>query len=209
MNIRVHRFGDFFVVGLFLMIGLLGCMPHSGHWSQSSYHSPFDVWLQDAGERILVSDLFPQYDSVRISSGYGYRISPVSGQRHWHNGIDIGVPHKTLIVAPRTATVAKIYTTPSGGLTLKFTDANQITWGMCHLHDVIVKEGQKVFRGQPIALSGGAAGDPGRGNARAPHLHLTISDGSGFIDPMVVLVNGDKADWWASFTDKDQSSYGP
>lgn len=129
--------------------------------------------------------LFPNLGYAPITSGFGPRIHPVTGKRHLHNGIDLGVPHKTLIAAPKDVIVQEIYHHPQGGLTLKLKDTeNGIIWGMCHLHRVLVSVGSSVAAGQLIALSGGDINDPNRGNSVGPHLHLTLRRNGHPIDPL-------------------------
>jgi murein DD-endopeptidase MepM/ murein hydrolase activator NlpD len=50
-----------------------------------------------------------------------------------------------------------------------------------HLSEMRVKEGDRVAKGQPIALSGGT------GRATGPHLHLAVRWQGIYLDPKVLL----------------------
>lgn len=85
-----------------------------------------------------------------------------------HNGIDFGVPEGTLIYAPHdgVATV-KDDGTDGYGLHLIIDDAKRRSV-LAHLSKVDVQNGQSVYQGDPIGLSGKS------GNASGPHLHWTF-----------------------------------
>lgn len=153
-------------------------------------HSPYDAsdrYYYNSGTSYIqeiIQRLFPGARHAPITSGYGNRIHPVTGLTQWHNGIDVGVPHKTMIASPKNGVIQQIYKHEDGGLTLKLKDLESgVVWGMCHLHKVLVDEGDFVRIGQPIALSGGDINDPNRGNSIGAHLHLTLRWNGHLVNP--------------------------
>lgn len=58
-----------------------------------------------------------------------------------------------------------------------------MTTSYCHMKDILVKEGQYVFKGQEIGSTGGGSQDKGRGNSLGPHLHFGVKKDGSFIDP--------------------------
>lgn len=126
--------------------------------------------------------------SGRITSPYGTRVHPVTGQAgQFHNGIDIAVPVGTMVRAPADGTVVRVWddATYGGGYSLVLKhDAGNLATGFAHLSKWLVAEGTKVVRGEAIALSGGAKGQPGAGVSTGAHLHLTVRKNGTTVDPI-------------------------
>ncbi len=105
----------------------------------------------------------------RLTSDYGYRISPITGKRHFHYGIDIANRTGTPIVAVANGYVA--YTeknNPSLGqvIILKHPQGFQSLYG--HLSKIHVKRGDRITRGHVLGLVGNT------GQSTGPHLHFTL-----------------------------------
>lgn len=85
-----------------------------------------------------------------------------------HNGIDIGMPVGTLLYAPHDGVVTlKDDGTKNYGLYVTIDAATRRSiYG--HLSEVLVKDGQSVSQGDPIAKSGQT------GMCFGPHLHWTF-----------------------------------
>jgi murein DD-endopeptidase MepM/ murein hydrolase activator NlpD len=103
-----------------------------------------------------------------VSSEFGERPSPWSGSPEFHGGIDIAAHAGTRVVAPSSGRVAFVGATPEYGNTVILDHGNAIHTRFGHLERVIVKRGQKVERGQPVALSGNT------GRSTGPHLHYEV-----------------------------------
>jgi murein DD-endopeptidase MepM/ murein hydrolase activator NlpD len=103
-----------------------------------------------------------------VSSGFGYRISPFTGHREFHRGMDIATRAGTIIVAPADGVVT--FTGIKGGLgkmmVIDHGYGKVTRYG--HLSDWKVKAGKKVKRGDTIALVGNT------GRSTAPHLHYEV-----------------------------------
>ncbi len=95
-----------------------------------------------------------------------------SGQRE-HQAIDILAPMNTPVVAVEDGTIAKVFTSKAGGLTLyQFDPAQQYSYYYAHLDHYAegVKEGDRVHRGQVI----GYVGVSGNAPKNTPHLHFAV-----------------------------------
>lgn len=106
--------------------------------------------------------------ALRITSGFGYRTHPTTGEKLFHNGIDVGMPVGTQIFAPEDGIVNAVYYNSIGGnqLVLKHSD-NRYT-GYAHLKELpSLKVGSSVVAGQQIAISGNT------GRTTGAHLHFT------------------------------------
>lgn len=119
----------------------------------------------------------------KVSSGFGERINPITGQKEFHNGVDIIVPEGTPVLAPEAGIVSNVYKTEAGGNQLILKHPDGYISGYAHLSNAVVKIGEKVSKHQMIALSGKT------GQVTGPHLHFSLRDPSGnYIDPEGVFL---------------------
>ncbi len=112
--------------------------------------------------------------------------SSVFGVRH--NAIDIRVPQETLIKAPADGVVYKAKDNGYGYsyLILAHEGGYMTVYG--HIPTFLVEPGEKVYRGQSIALSGGTPGTKGAGlMTTGAHLHFEVMKGGSYVDPILYL----------------------
>ncbi|MGU3473132.1 glucosaminidase domain-containing protein [Paenibacillus sp. D51F] len=124
-----------------------------------------------------------------ITSKFGERIHPVTGEKSFHSGIDIGVPSGTPISASQDGIIQKVVypkesdpdSTKNAGIyvEIKSSDTDMPgTTRYLHLSNALVSTGQTVKKGQIIGLSGNT------GRSTGPHLHYElIPEGEEPIDP--------------------------
>jgi murein DD-endopeptidase MepM/ murein hydrolase activator NlpD len=103
-----------------------------------------------------------------LTSGFGYRISPFTGRKQYHSGIDIAGTPGTDVVAPARGRV--VFTGPNGplGNTVIIDHGYGVRTQFGHNQSIYVKSGEVIERGQRIA----ALGNTGR--STGPHLHYTV-----------------------------------
>lgn len=107
-------------------------------------------------------------DLKRTASGYGWRIDPVYRTRRFHEGMDFTAPTGTDIFATGDGTI--VYT----GWKQGYGNCVDIDHGFGymtrygHCSKIISKRGQKVQRGDVIALVGST------GKSTGPHLHYEV-----------------------------------
>jgi murein DD-endopeptidase MepM/ murein hydrolase activator NlpD len=92
---------------------------------------------------------------------------------HRHEAMDILAPRGTPVLAVVDGTIAKLFTSARGGLTIYQFDRNAIyCYYYAHLDGYAegLREGQVVRRGERI----GSVGSTGDAPANTPHLHFTI-----------------------------------
>jgi len=122
--------------------------------------------------------LFYPVKSGRKTSSFGERVDPISKKKEFHNGIDIAVPKGTTISAIDSGIVSNLYYTDRGGMQLIVKHDSGMVSGFAHLARSLVKKGEKVKKGDPIALSGST------GETTGAHLHLSLRNKEGkYIDP--------------------------
>lgn len=124
--------------------------------NQQIFSSPFDFsWQGD------------------ISSQYGWRIHPITGERKFHSGVDIAEPRGTEIHACSSGTVIIAKFSSSAGNYIAIEDKDGFVIKYMHCHELYVSSGDIVERGDVIAIVGTT------GNSTGNHLHLQIEDPSG------------------------------
>lgn len=116
-----------------------------------------------------------------VNSGFGRRPSPWSGEPEFHGGIDIAADTGTPVSAPAPGTVVFAGSTPGFGNTVILDHGEEIRSRFAHLHTIKVAQGQRVDRGQTIALSGSS------GRSTGPHLHYEVLVRGRQIDPRRVI----------------------
>jgi murein DD-endopeptidase MepM/ murein hydrolase activator NlpD len=99
--------------------------------------------------------------------------SDLRGSSRAHEAIDIMAPRRTPVVAADDGTVAKLFTSKAGGLTIyQFDPSETFSYYYAHLDGYAagLREGQTVKRGELL----GYVGSTGNASADAPHLHFAI-----------------------------------
>lgn len=112
-----------------------------------------------------------------LSSPFGPRTDPFTGQPDFHHGVDLAAPEGTPVRACNAGTV--IWAGPGGayGLAVGIRHADgRVTW-YGHLSEVLVGVGQVVHRAEVI----GRVGSTGR--ATGPHLHFEMRERGRRVDP--------------------------
>lgn len=136
-----------------------------------------------AGQTIPVGE--PLIGQPRITTPYGERIHPVTGQPQLHKAVDLSAPVGTDVFAPASGTVAAAWTDASCGMGLRITHSHGYETIYCHLSDnTLVKPGQTVTAGCRVAKTGNT------GRSTGPHLHYGIKKDGDFIDPTRFLNRG-------------------
>ncbi|MBD2187394.1 M23 family metallopeptidase [Pseudanabaena mucicola] len=130
--------------------------------------------------------LFPLIAPSIISSIFGSRVHPVTGQVRFHQGTDLAAPEGTPVVASFSGRVEIAGWLGGYGLIVVISHGDTHETRYAHLSEVLVKEGQEVKQGTVIGLVGST------GMATGPHLHFEIwqkmQDGLVAIDPTPQLI---------------------
>lgn len=112
-----------------------------------------------------------------ISDPFGWRIHPVYGTRHFHDGLDIDVGSGTPLrsVGEGTVTMATRY--GGYGLAVRIDHGRGVVTQYSHMSKIEVTVGQKVTAGQHIGYSGNT------GVTTGPHLHFSVLVNGSPVDP--------------------------
>ena len=140
---------------------------------------------------ILGCPLKPKEGGYPITSHFGPRydaaIIAVGGSTY-HQGVDIGIPTGTPILSAEAGEVTHAGWWGTGGNTVIIKHDNGYKTVYCHLSSFKVSVGERVTRGQEVALSGNTGASTG------PHLHFGVYDTSGkLVNPLPLLGHDAKA----------------
>lgn len=128
---------------------------------------------------------WPVPSSQRITSNFGYRTDPFTGQSRGHKGTDIGAPSGTTIVAASSGVVTVAEYHRDYGNMVIIEHGNNVRTLYAHIRHggIKVKAGDRVERGQKIAEVGST------GRSTGPHLHFEVHENGSQTDPMKYLKN--------------------
>jgi len=117
-----------------------------------------------------------------LTSRFGYRISPFTGLRELHAGLDISAEPGTEIVAPARGRVVFAGTQGAFGNVVILDHGFGIRTLFGHAREIRVKQGQTVERGQVIASVGSS------GRSTGPHLHYGVERDGRLTNPIDYIV---------------------
>ena len=111
--------------------------------------------------------MFPISIPAAITSVFGWRIHPITGDARFHSGTDLGAPMGTPVLAALAGRVVFADFFGGYGLAIALEHDNgkqQTLYG--HLSEIFVKPGEIVKQGAAIGRVGST------GNSTGPHLHF-------------------------------------
>lgn len=121
--------------------------------------------------------------NARLTSPYGNRTHPITGNKKFHNGIDLASPIGTPIKAPAFGFVDDVNYSNAGGNQLFVRHlTGGFRSGYAHLDKVHVKKGDFVYIGQHIADVGNT------GQSTGPHLHLSLRKNGQLVNPQEYFI---------------------
>jgi murein DD-endopeptidase MepM/ murein hydrolase activator NlpD len=117
-----------------------------------------------------------------FTSGFGVRKSPIGGSVKMHEGLDIANRPGTPIHAPADGTVLFAGGKSGYGQTVVLDHGYGLETWYGHTKKVLVKPGQKVRRGDVIALLGNT------GRSTGPHVHYEVRVHGTPVDPLSYIL---------------------
>jgi murein DD-endopeptidase MepM/ murein hydrolase activator NlpD len=112
-----------------------------------------------------------------LSSAYGNRIDPITGQPAWHAGIDFAGSQGSDVIAVASGVVIFADRRDGYGNMVEIHHGNGITSRYGHHDKLLVKAGQIVKKGDVIGLMGNS------GRSTGPHVHFEVLRNGRNIDP--------------------------
>lgn len=123
-------------------------------------------------ERPVTADISDVFGVQRVFNG---------AVQSTHQGLDFRVPTGTVVSAVNDGTVILAQSLYFEGNCIVIDHGQGLLTLYLHLSEMRVKEGERVTKGQPIALSGGT------GRATGPHLHLAVRWQGIYLNPAGLL----------------------
>ncbi|CBA31681.1 murein DD-endopeptidase MepM [Cronobacter turicensis] len=142
---------------------------------------------------------FPTSRQFRVSSNFNpRRLNPVTGRVAPHKGVDFAMPQGTPVLAVGDGEVVMAKRSGAAGYYVAIRHGRTYTTRYMHLKKLLVKPGQKVKRGDRIALSGNT------GRSTGPHLHYEMWINQQAVNPLTAklprsegLTGSDRSDYLA------------
>lgn len=139
------------------------------------------------GEVVAVMSMFRSDEEItvpvhgEISSEYGNRTNPVTGEYLMHSGVDIAADQGTEIRAAYSGIVSEVGSNSVGGnyISLVHKDGSETLY--CHCSKIIAEKGAVIRAGETIALVGST------GRSTGPHLHFELTVDGNTVDPLIYL----------------------
>lgn len=157
----------------------------SEHLSPGEQTDRYNVYQQTLGNRQAYGNPFDFPWLGYVSSGYGWRVHPISGEKNLHRGVDIAVAQGTPIKAIHDGRVVSAGDAGDYGLCIVIEDEKGYQSRYAHCSSLSVTAGQEVKRGDVI----GAVGNTG--NSTGPHLHLEIMLDGEYLNPYYFVDTGE------------------
>lgn len=118
--------------------------------------------------------------AVPITSGFGWRVHPITGEWKFHAGVDFGYEYGTPIgaVFPGTVIFAEAYGGYGNTVIVDHGNSKYTLYGHCST--LYVKAGDWVDESTAIAAVGST------GNSTGPHLHLELWENGEYKNPLTI-----------------------
>ncbi len=120
-----------------------------------------------------------------VTSGFGRRLSPFTGRRVLHTGLDIATRKGAIIIAPADGVVTRAATEYDFGKLVEIDHGFGVSTRYGHNSQILVRPGHRVRRGEPIARVGNT------GRSTGPHLHYEVRLNGVPVNPRRYIVEED------------------
>ncbi|MBQ3265328.1 MAG: peptidoglycan DD-metalloendopeptidase family protein [Ruminococcus sp.] len=152
-----------------------------------------ELLMTTKGCRQYVSNVFGDTNWIPyVTSYYGYRVHPISGDKNYHTGVDIGMSQGTEIRAGHDGTVTIAGENGGYGLCVELSgetpEGKNLVTKYGHCSQILVSVGDTVSAGDVIAKVGST------GNSTGPHLHLEVLVDGNYLNPLFFAETGDETE---------------
>lgn len=117
-----------------------------------------------------------------ITSYFGQRMSPWAGRLKMHEGLDVGAPYGTPVVAPADGIVTFSGEKAGFGKFVQIDHGYGMETLYAHNQSLHVRSGQKIKRGALLAAVGNT------GHSTGPHLHYEVRVNGIAVDPLYFVL---------------------
>ncbi len=129
---------------------------------------------------VSVSPVIP-VKNARITSRFGYRTNPISGNYGFHTGLDLAAAQGTPVAAAFYGEIEETGENDVWGKYVLMRHSDSFETYYCHLSEIYVKRGSVIRQGETVGLVGSTGWSTG------PHLHFEVRIGGVRVDPEALL----------------------
>ena len=139
-------------------------------------------WQQDLQRLAKLPTALPLAVDFQLSSGYGIRADPITGEASLHDGIDLVAPLGSAVLATASGKVIRSEFSGAYGNVVEIAHPEGHVTRYAHLRERLVNPGQRMQRGQTLGRLGNSGRSTGahlhyevlyQGQSLAPHAALT------------------------------------
>ena len=123
--------------------------------------------------------VYPTYG--RLTSGFGFRTHPTTGQPDFHRGIDIAAPAGSDIYSAYPGTVAEIGNSAIYGNYIRIQHSDTVSTVYSHCSEILATLGAEVRQGERIATVGST------GITTGPHLDFELLVQGVYVNPLLAF----------------------
>lgn len=134
-----------------------------------------------AAPRFAAAPGAPLAGPATLTSGFGDRVDPFTGEHRAHHGVDFAAPEGAPILAAQGGVVVSAGPRGGYGNAVEVAHPDGTTSLYAHAHEVTVREGQQVAAGEVLATVGST------GRSTGNHLHFEVRVGGRPVDPRSAL----------------------
>ena len=140
-------------------------------WEKGTSFAPYYV---------SVDPVIPVKDA-RVTSKFGYRTNPISGNYGFHTGIDLAAEEGTPVSAAFYGRVCETGENEVWGKYVLMEHSEKFSTYYCHLSEFYVEEDAIIRQGETIGLVGSTGWSTG------PHLHFEVRINGVRVNPEPLL----------------------
>ncbi|MBQ8015116.1 MAG: M23 family metallopeptidase, partial [Clostridia bacterium] len=146
-----------------------------------------DIEAKQAAKGTSFADYYVSVDPVmpvkgaRITSRFGYRTHPITGNYGFHTGLDLAAAEGTPISSAFYGRVAETGEDDAWGKYVIMEHSESFSTFYCHLSEIYVKEEAVIRQGETVGLVGSTGWSTG------PHLHFEVRINGIRVDPELLL----------------------
>lgn len=155
------------------------------HRASDRQYKEFETILRHLEEKqnILASTPSILPAEGRISSGFGYRISPFTGRSEMHKGLDVAALRGEPIHAAADGVVSFVGKKRFFGNMIVIDHGHGVSTRYAHCDTILMKDGDAVQRGDVVAQIGNT------GRSTGPHLHYEVRLNGVQVNPKKYIMN--------------------
>lgn len=146
----------------------------------STVQNSIIYWVDKIKSKVPNIDKYMKPVQGTITSPFGDRADPITGEKEFHSGIDIDAKENTDVLASYNGNVKFCGEDSDAGKYIIIDHGGGVETKYCHLNQIYVKKDDAVKKGEVIAKSGNT------GKSTAPHLHFELLYMGENINPEVI-----------------------